>query len=71
MNLFNENPECSSEEIIIEREKLSKQKDEILLQSCNNPLDERANKLSELEKKINKFNQDSEEYRKNSKNVKN
>ena len=69
MNLFNENPECSSEEIIIEREKLSKQKDEILLQSCNNPLDERANKLSELEKRSNELSQDSKEFYKNSKRL--
>ena len=69
MNLFNENPECSSEEIIIEREKLSKQKDEILLQSYNNPLDERANKLSELEKRSDKLSQDSNEFYKNSKRL--
>ena len=30
MDLFNANPECASEEIIIEREKLSKQTDEFI-----------------------------------------
>ena len=69
MNLFNENPEISSEEIIIEREKPPKQKDEIFLQSYNNPLNERAKYQSELEKRSDKLSQDSNEFYKNSKRL--
>ena len=51
MNLFNSNPDCSSEEIIKEREKLIKQKDEMFENSNNNNdynIEEKYNKANDL-----------------------
>ena len=62
MDLFNANPECASEEIIIEREKLNKQKDEILAQSYNNYINERNNQLSTLQAKNNELSSRSNDF---------
>ena len=61
INLFNANPDCASEEIIIEREKLSKQKDELLYQSAYNNYD-RGDRLRVLEEKEKALAKSSSEY---------
>ena len=53
MNLFNSNPDCSSEEIIQEKEKLTKQKNEILMNSNNYNdynIDQKYSKACDLSK---------------------
>ena len=61
MDLFNENPDCSSEEIIFEKEKLRKQKDEILLQSDYNNYD-RGEKIKEIEEKQESLSKASSDF---------
>ena len=58
MDLFNSNPDCSSEEIIKEREKLNKQKDEILMNSDN------YNRYEEYTDKVVSLHKDSDFYEK-------
>ena len=57
MYLFNENPDCSSEEVIIERKKLIKQKEELLLQSSNYNSDVLDNRV-----KIDILTQDNSKF---------
>ena len=67
MNLFNENPDCSSEEIIFEKEKLKKQRDELFLKSDTYNSYDRGEKLGVLDKKQDSLSKDSSEFYKASK----
>ena len=60
INLFNANPNCSSEEIILEKEKLTKQKDELLYQSDYNY--DRGDKLKVLQEKEDALAKDSSAF---------
>ena len=61
MDLFNEHPNCSSEEIIFEKEKLTKQREELLFQSASNNYN-RDGRLVEFEKKADAITKDSSEF---------
>ena len=67
MNLFNDNPDCSSEEIIFEKEKLKKQRDELFLKSDTYDSYDRGEKLGVLDKKQDSLSKDSSEFYKTSK----